>query len=125
MPQPFSNKSLLGRRKHTRYKVKGGVLISPVARDRKYWKMLDVSMGGASFRYIPYEDMGSFEKIDIVTKNLAFELEGIPFKVISDCNLADGLSSFPKLRRCGVEFGSLARFQNSLLAEFIGRFGFL
>jgi hypothetical protein len=43
----------LDRRKRERYRVKEGVLLSPVTRERKYWKMLDVSMGGASFRYIP------------------------------------------------------------------------
>jgi hypothetical protein len=106
------------RRKNKRYEVKEGALICPVARQRKYWKMLDVSMGGASFRYIPYEDLNAFNEIDIATQNVDFALEGIPFKVISDCELTDCPSSLD-LRRCGVEFGPLTNMQKSLLEEFI------
>jgi hypothetical protein len=119
--QPPSTESP-DRRKHKRYKAKEGVLVSPVARDKKYWKMVDVSLDGMSFRYIPSEDLKGFSKIDIVTQDLEFALEGIPFRVTWDCEFADGSTSFPNLRRCGVEFGSLTPHQVSLLADFIGRY---
>jgi hypothetical protein len=109
----------LDRRKHRRYRGKEGALVSPVAAGRKYWKMLDVGMGGASFRYIPYEDMASFEEIDIVMQDLDFALEGIPFRVVSDCKFEDGLSPSSRLRRCGVEFRLLTHAQESLLERFI------
>jgi hypothetical protein len=80
--------------------------------------MLDLSKGGASFRYIPYEDLAAFAEFDIVTRNLELALEGIPYRVISDCAFKDALSSL-KLRRCGVEFGTLTCLQESLLDEFI------
>lgn len=82
--------------------------------------MLDVSSGGASFRYIPYEDLGKYTEIDIAMQDLDFILTGMPFKVISDCEFNE-LSSL-KLRRCGVEFGTLTHFQKSLLDEFIRKY---
>jgi hypothetical protein len=112
----------LDRRKHKRYQVKESALISPVAKDRKYWKMLDVSMSGASFRYIPYEDLSEFNEIDIVTEDLEFALDGIPFKVISDCEFTDDLSPLLELRRCGGEFGPLTEPQKTLLDRLIGTY---
>ena len=112
----------LERRKRERYRVGQGVLLSPVTRDRKYWKMLDVSMGGASFRYIPPEDLNGFSEIDIATQDLEFAVEGIPFRVISDCELPDCTASFFELRRCGVEFGVLTNHQESRLAELIRQY---
>jgi hypothetical protein len=83
--------------------------------------MLDVSERAASFRYIPYEDLNGFIEIDIVTQDLEFALEGVPFKVIPDTNFTDLSSSF-KLKRCGVEFGPLIHSQKSLLEEFIRKY---
>jgi hypothetical protein len=117
-----SPKSALDRRKHKRYQAKEEALICPVARDRKYWKMLDVSIGGASFRYIPDEYLDGITEIDIAVRDLEFSLEGIPFKVISDCEFTDGLSASPRLRRCGLEFGPLTHLQASLLDEFIRKY---
>jgi hypothetical protein len=117
-----TSKSPLDRRRHKRYQVREGALICPVARVRKYWKMLDVSMGGASFRYIPGDYLSGITEIDIAMRDLEFSLEGIPFKVISDCEFTDGLSSLSTLRRCGVEFGPLTHLQASLLDEFIRKY---
>jgi hypothetical protein len=121
MPPP-STKSPSDRRKHIRYKAKEGGLVALVAKDRKHWKMLDISSVGLSFRYIPFVDLNGFSEIDIVTQDLEFALEGIPFKVISDCEFTDGCASFSGLRRCGVKFGTLTPFQESLLADFIRRY---
>jgi len=107
------------RRKHPRYKTNGGVLLSLVGKERKYWKVLDVSRGGASFRYIPCGDLDSSNEIDIITQDLNFALEGIPFRVIADCEFADDSASFIRLRRCCVAFGALTDQQEALLAEFI------
>ena len=117
-----SGKSPSDRRKHIRYKAKEGALVSLVARDRKHWKMLDISSVGMSFRYIPSEELNAFSEIDIVTQDLEFALEGIPFKVISDCEFTDGSASLSGLRRCGVKFGTLTPLQESLLADFIRRY---
>lgn len=119
---PPSTQPLPDRRKHIRYEAKEGALVSPVGKSRKYWRMLDVSLGGMSFRYIPCEDLNGFSEIDIVTQDLDFALEGIPFRVVSDCEFKDGSASVVELRRCGVEFGSLTHRQGSLLAEFIRRY---
>ena len=117
-----SGKSPSDRRKHIRYKAKEGALVCLVARDRKHWKMLDISSVGMSFRYIPSEELNAFSEIDIVTQDLEFALEGIPFKVISDCEFTDGSASLSGLRRCGVKFGTLTPLQESLLADFIRRY---
>jgi hypothetical protein len=113
------------RRKHKRYKVREGSLVSPVSTNRKYWKMIDVSLGGMSFRYIPYQDPNGFSQIDIVTQDLEFRLEGIPFKVISDCEFTDSSTSLFELRRCGVQFGLLPHPKQLLLDEFIRKYTLL
>jgi len=109
-------------RKHIRYEAKQGALVSPVASDRKYWKMLDISLVGMSFRCLPSEDLTRFSRIDIVTQDLEFALEGIPFELTSDCEFEDVSTSFPNIRRCGVEFRSLTPAQESGLADFIRRY---
>ena len=113
---------LLDRRRHARYEVKEGLLASPVAGKRSYWKMLDISLGGMSFRYIPTGNLSGFSKIDIVTQDLDFALEAIHFKVICDSELPDCSASFFELRRCGVQFGLLTNLQEYLLAELIRRY---
>jgi hypothetical protein len=109
-------------RNHIRYQAKDGALVSPVASVRKYWKMLDISSVGMSFRCLPSEDLKGFSKIDIVTQDLEFALEGIPFELTSDCEFESASTSFPNIRRCGVEFRSLTPAQESSLADFIRRY---
>ena len=121
MPSP-PTKPPFDRRKHKRYKAREGSLVSPVSTNRKYWKIIDVSSGGMSLRYIPYQELNGFSEIDIVTQNLEFRLEGIPFKVISDCEFTDSPTSLFELRRCGVQFKTLTPLQESLLADFIRRY---
>ena len=110
------------RRKYKRYKAREGSFVSTVSTNRMYWKMIDVSLGGMSFRYIPYQDLNGFSEIDMVTQDLEFRLEGIPFKVISDLEFTDSSISLFELRRCGVQFGTLTPLQESLLADFIRRY---
>jgi c-di-GMP-binding flagellar brake protein YcgR len=124
MTPPHSTEPPPDRRKHMRYTAKEVVLVSPVAADRKYWKMLDVSRGGMSFRYIPSIDLRGVNEIDILTQDLDFALEGIPFKVISDCEFVESPASFIELRRCGVEFGKLTHLQEAIIIEFIQRYAF-
>jgi hypothetical protein len=109
----------LDRRKHKRYQVKEEALISPVAENRKHRKMHDDSMGGASFRYIPFENLKACIEIDIAAWDVNFALDGIRFKVISGCEFTDNPCSFSKLRRCGVEFGPLTHLQECLFERFI------
>jgi hypothetical protein len=110
------------RRKHMRYKAKEAVLVSPVTGERKYWKMLDISREGLAFRYIPVLRLQGVNAIDIVTQDLDFALEGVPFKVISDCPFVESPPSFFELRRCGLKFGALTNFQESVIVEFIERY---
>ncbi len=110
------------KRKHTRYRAQQGALVSPVSNERNYWKMVDIGLGGMSFRYIPPQHLKQFSQIDIVTQSMDFELEGIPYRVVSDTDFSPSFSSFFELRRCSVEFGPLSHRQEALLAEFIKKY---
>jgi hypothetical protein len=111
-------KLLNDRRKDVRFRVKEGAMIAPASETRRYWKMIDVSRGGASFRYIPFENITNSPSFDIATRNLEFLLENVPFRSISDIELSDVPSSF-KLRRHSVEFINLTDLQKELLEQFI------
>jgi hypothetical protein len=109
------------RRKEARFRVKDGALIAPNLERRKYWKMIDVSRSGASFRYISFEDISNSASLDIATPDLHFMLENVPFRSISDIDLS-GISSPLKLRRHSVEFMTLTDFQRNLLEQFIQQY---
>jgi hypothetical protein len=84
--------------------------------------MIDVSMDGLAFCYMAREEPSkrSFE-LDIFLPRRVFYLQRMPFKTISDADVArDGiLFSSVKMRRMGMQFGNLTRNQKSRLKQFI------
>jgi hypothetical protein len=106
------------RRKDVRFRVKDGALISPASKRRRYWKMIDVSRGGASFRYISSDDLPTSTLLDIATRDVDFFLHNVRYRSISDIELNEP-SSLLKLRRHSVEFIRLTDLQKELLGLFI------
>ena len=101
------------RRQHKRFKVKSGTFKAKSISG----EIVDISMGGLAFSYI---DDGNWtdESFDcgMLWGEKDLRLEDIPFKIISDCAINDGLSM---TRRCGVKFEKLTPRQVAKLEYYI------
>lgn len=115
------------RRKHQRIPIKTGVFAHIGPESSQKCIVLDISMGGLSFRYFEGADKlikelgdDKLGKIEITAVGKDFHLNNIPFKSIYDHELK---SEMPfdalKIRKRGVVFGNLSPHQKSELEGFI------
>ena len=115
------------RRKHQRIPIKTGVFAVIGPKSNQKCIVLDISLGGLSFRY--YEgaeklvrEVGDdrLGKIEITAVGKDFQLSNIPFKSIYDHELE---SEIPfdslRIRKRGVVFENLTSQQKSKLEGFI------
>ncbi len=119
------------RRQYKRFRVHDGAFA--VLRPRSdilgqvidiVGQIVDVSKGGLMFSYIASENRSHepFE-LDIVLAGDSFRLDKIPFKAVSDMDMADPLSLTPTtMRRQGVQFRALTHDQKAQLEHFIGNY---
>ena len=111
---------IIERRKNRRFRAHEGTFVSRRTDVHKFWQIIDISKGGLSFRYIPFrEDLKRSTELDILTRDTLFSLEKMPFRTVSDSEIADGSISSYTLRRHGVQFGALTPSQISQLDYFI------
>jgi len=117
-------KEIVERRKHKRFQVQDSafvVLRAPWPHSTKVGQIIDMSGQGLAFRYIAGEERsnGSF-KLEILLGDHSFYLNKIPFKTVSDCEVANEVPfSCIQMRRTGVQFGDLAPNQISQIEYFI------
>lgn len=101
------------RRQHQRFEVREGLFKAKSISG----KIVDISMGGLAFSYI---DDGTWtdESFDcgMLWGEKDLHLEDIPFKIISDCAINEGLTI---TRRCGVKFERLSPKQLAQLEYYI------
>lgn len=105
------------RRRHRRYKATAGVF----AVNSKFGQIIDISRGGLSFRYVERRGWPKelFE-MGVLYGDDDFCLDSLAIRTISDCVVANGLSSSSTIiRRCGVEFATLTPKQLRDLEYFI------
>ena len=111
------------RRKHGRLQGKDGALVSLGAEIERMWHLIDISKGGLAFRYLGgMEEPELFSELVLLTKEVSFFLEKIPFTVVADCEMNGRFLSRYTLRRCGVRFGSLTPDQSVQLQYFITKY---
>jgi len=111
------NDNMTNRRAHQRFKATTGVF----AVNAKFGQIIDISKGGLSFRYVERQGWPKelFE-MGVLYGDDDFCLDNLPIKTISDCIIANGLSSYSTIiRRCGVQFGELTAKQVRDLEYFI------
>lgn len=117
----MDRKELVEKRKHRRFCLKDLAFAAFGSHAKGIGKIIDISRGGLSFRYIADGDQlnESFE-LEIYLANNGFHLKEVPSKTISDLEIT---SEFPTssitMRRCGVQFGELTQNQVSQLECFI------
>jgi hypothetical protein len=115
------------RRKYQRIPIKTGVFAVIGPKSSQKCIVLDISIGGLSFRYYEgaeklVKEIGDDKlgKIEIKAVGKDFHLKNIPFKSIYDHEVQ---SEIPydslKIRKRGVVFENLTRQQKSKLEGFI------
>ena len=121
MDNVTKRKKIVERRKHKRFQVHDGTLAVLTSHFYNWGPIIDISRGGLAFRYsgnkLPLNvscDLG------ISLANIGFYLGKLPFRAISDFEIANEFAySLTTIRRCDVEFGELTLHQISVLEYFI------
>ena len=108
------------QRKHQRYCSREGAFINLRNETNKLGQILDISMGGLSYRYVENGIKHGDYKLDIFLVGPDFRAESIPVHTVYDCAIKDeeGTNNL-KVRRQGVRFKDLNGIQFTLLEHFI------
>ena len=110
---------IVEQRQYNRFRVPKRVFVALTSHDVKVGQVIDMSVGGLAFRYIPREvtSSGPFE-LQIFFAGNAYVYK-VPFKAVWDKEVEQPPSSTLKVRRCGVQFGELAPHHISQLEYFV------
>ena len=121
MDNVTKRKKIVERRKHKRFQVQDGAFAVLMPHFYNWGQIIDISRGGLAFRYTNNELTPNVSSnLGISLANVGFYLGKVPFKAISDFEIANEVPySFRTTRRCGVEFGDLTLNQISQLEYFI------
>lgn len=111
------------RRKHERFEVQEDAYAMITPLSHKKGKIIDISKGGVSLRYIPDEKQPRLStEIDlflhIFLEDISFCLLRLPIKTVSDAPIEDDKSPGVARRR-GVQFRALSEMQASELDFFM------
>ena len=111
------------RRKHKRFRVQPGRVAVVTPRwphSTIVGDILDISKHGLAFRYVADEapSNGSSD-LTIVSAKPSFHLRKLPFKTVSNFEIAKAPFSSMAPRRLSLQFGALTQDQASRLEYFI------
>jgi len=106
-------KRTVERRRNKRYKAVDGAYAAISPNSHKLGQIIDISMGGLSFKYIDtsnddkYENQSSDESVFL--SSMGYYVGDLPFQVISDYEITNAPSfSSMKVRRRHVQFTDLS-----------------
>ncbi|MDY0376049.1 MAG: PilZ domain-containing protein [Desulfobacterium sp.] len=105
-----TTKKRVERRKHKRYKAKDGAYAAISPHSRKLGQIIDISMGGLSFKYIDNSDYQE-EKPErsIFLSSLGYYVGELPFKTVEDCEITNYPSfNSMRLKKRRVKFTDLS-----------------
>lgn len=115
------------QREHNRFQVPVGSFVSLGSNGSVLGQILDVSMGGLSFRYIGDEAKNG-SHLDIFLTEHGFHMKKVPFKAVMDFEMDNrvldktGRKVHPHcrtMRRGSVKFHKMSRKQRSQLKSFL------
>ena len=106
-------KRTVERRKNKRYKAVEGAYAAISPNSHKLGQIIDVSMGGLSFKYIDTsnDDTGDrqVQEETIFLSSMGYYVGDLPFKTISDYEVTNAPSfSSMKVRKRHVQFADLS-----------------
>ena len=109
------------KRRHLRYPALEGAIVALNPKVEILGQMIDIGLGGLSFRYIDTEiDPSPSDDLLILLNKPRFYLDNLPYQLVTDQHLPNEFTfSAVTVRRMGVEFGDLTDVQRSQLEDFI------
>lgn len=121
MDNVTKRKKIVERRKHKRFQVEEGAFAVLTPHFYNWGQIVDISKSGLAFRHTGSELPPNVScDLGISLANIGFYLGKLPFRAISDFEMANEVAnSLTTIRRCGVEFGELTLNQISALEHFI------
>lgn len=101
------------RRKHKRYRAVEGAYAAISPNSQKLGQIIDLSMGGLSFKYIDTSDEdvqnNSIPEESIFLSSMGYYVGDLPFKTVADYKVTDTPSfSSMKIRKRHVQFTDLS-----------------
>ena len=119
-----NKEELIERRKHTRFKVKGGAFAVSTPDCKNLGQIKDISKGGLAFQFIENGEQtkGSIE-IEIFSTVGDFYLKKLPVRTVLDFEVDNTVSSNSMvMRQWSMQFGELNYFQKLLLDFFLQKY---
>jgi len=105
-------KELVERRKYERFQVNSNTYVALGPPYGKVGPVIDISLGGLSFRYVDGKETTNESYIHIFLTEANFYLEKVPVKTILDFEIPDkSAASVINMRRCGLQFRGLTHDQ--------------
>jgi len=119
-----NRKELVERRKHKRFEIPTGMLVSVRPHGPNLGEVIDISKGGLAFRYYGGQEPsdGSNEsdnRLKIFLEEGNFHLNDVPFRTVTDFGTYQVPFPSVTMRRSSVQFSSLTHHQISQLENFI------
>ena len=112
------------RRGHKRFQVHNRSYAALGPNDTILGQIMDISMGGLAFRYVPYEGQADGLSLDIFSTDGGFFLAHVPFATVADFEMPDRKPPYcAAMRRRHVQFENLTHDQMSRLESFIQNYG--
>ena len=109
------------KRQHMRYPALDGAIVALNPKAEILGQIIDIGLGGLSFRYIDTEvEAPPSQELLILLNKPRFFLENLPYRKVTDKELPNEfIFSAVSVRRMGVEFGNLTDTQRTQLEDFI------
>jgi hypothetical protein len=118
----------IDRRKHNRCRVPTDSFVAFGYHGTILGQIIDISMGGMSFRYIDSKELPDESHLDMHMSEHDLCLDRVPFKTISDSEIPNTVAckiievvplSCKSMKRGGVQFGKLTPEQTPQLEYII------
>jgi hypothetical protein len=107
------------RRKHKRYNVDNGALVLLGWYYEKVGRIIDISMGGLAFRFLPHGEEQDESDLAIVMSEANFYLDEVPARTVWELELADEIPVTRTHKRRGVQFMGPTDSQKAQIEFFI------
>jgi len=106
-------KRTIERRRNKRYKAVDGAYAAVSPNSHKLGQIIDISMGGLSFKYIDTsnedKDAGGTPEEAVFLSSMGYYVGDLPFKTVSDYEIINAPSfSSMKVRKRHVQFTDLS-----------------
>ena len=113
--------STFEKRRQVRYEAMDGAIVALNPKAEILGQMIDIGLGGLSFRYIEsVTDPAPSTELVILLNKPRFFMDRIPYRMVTDHELPNEfIFSAVPVRRMGVEFGDLTEAQRAQLEDFI------